>query len=106
MDAGRHALSRHLHQAGTRRGSWPSSTAILTIVPCIGLVTESPLAPAGLNENERKIWSLLSADEPIHIDTLLETSGLSFGDLNSSLVKLDLKDLIRSLPGNFYARKI
>ena len=64
------------------------------------------LAPANLSENERRIWSLLSADEPKHIDLLLETSELSFGDLNSSLVGLDLKDLIRTLPGNFYARKI
>lgn len=63
-------------------------------------------APTSLNENERKIWSLLSADEPLHIDSLLDESGLSFGDLNSSLVNLDLKDLIRTLPGNYYARKI
>ncbi len=67
---------------------------------------QQELTPASLDENERKIWSLLSADEPIHIDSLLDESGLSFGDLNNSLVKLDLKDLIRSLPGNFYARKI
>ena len=64
------------------------------------------LAPANLSDNERKIWQMLSADEPVHIDSLLETSGLSFGDLNSSMVGLDLKDLIRTLPGNFYARKI
>ena len=64
------------------------------------------LSPASLDENERKIWTLLSADEPVHIDSLLDESGLSFGDLNNSLVKLDLKDLIRSLPGNFYARKM
>ena len=64
------------------------------------------LAPANLTENERRIWSLLSPDEPKHIDVLLAESSLSFGDLNSSLVKLDLKDLIRTLPGNFYARKI
>jgi DNA processing protein len=67
---------------------------------------QQELTPASLDENERKIWSLLSADEPIHIDSLLDESGLSFGNFNSSLVKLDLKDLIRSLPGNFYARKI
>jgi DNA processing protein len=67
---------------------------------------QQELTPASLDENERKIWTLLSADEPIHIDSLLDESGLSFGDLNSSLVKLDLKDLIRSLPGNFYARKM
>ncbi|HVE59470.1 MAG TPA: DNA-processing protein DprA [Pyrinomonadaceae bacterium] len=64
------------------------------------------LAPADLSDNERRIWQMLSADEPVHIDSLLERSGLSFGDLNSSLVGLDLKDLIRTLPGNFYARKI
>jgi DNA processing protein len=67
---------------------------------------QQELAPASLNETERRIWSLLSADEPKHIDSLLNESELSFGDLNSSLVGLDLKDLIRTLPGNFYARKI
>ncbi len=68
--------------------------------------SQQNLAPAGLSENERQIWQRLSADEPVHIDSLLESSSLSFGDLNRSLVSLDLKDLIRSLPGNFYARKI
>jgi DNA processing protein len=64
------------------------------------------LVPANLSDHERRIWSQLAADEPKHIDVLLAESGLSFGDLNSSLVNLDLKDLIRALPGNFYARKI
>ncbi len=62
--------------------------------------------PDGLNENEKLIWSMLSADGEIHIDELLEKSELSFGDLNNVLVSLDLKDLIRTLPGNNYARKI
>ncbi len=62
--------------------------------------------PDGLNENEKLIWSMLSADGEIHIDELLDKSGLSFGDLNNVLVSLDLKDLIRTLPGNNYARKI
>lgn len=71
-----------------------------------GKPRQPELAPAGLSETERRVWSLLSADEPRHIDALLETSGLSFGDLNSSLVNLDIRDMIRALPGNFYARKI
>jgi DNA processing protein len=62
--------------------------------------------PADLNENERKIWQMLSADEAMQIDVLLEASELSFGDLNAVLVSLDLRDLIRVLPGNCYARKI
>lgn len=64
------------------------------------------LAPADLSENERKIWMLLSPDEPAHIDGLLEQSGLSFGDLNGALVGLDMRDLIRVLPGKHYARRI
>ena len=64
------------------------------------------LAPADLSENERKIWTLLSPDDPAHIDGLLELSGLSFGDLNGALVGLDIRDLIRVLPGKNYARRI
>ncbi len=59
-----------------------------------------------MNANERKIWANLSADEPTHIDILLEKTGLSFGDLNSALVTMDLADLIRVLPGKHYAKRI
>lgn len=74
------------------------------------VVEESPkqadLEPSGLSENERKIWTILSADEEIHFDDLLEKSKLSFGELNSVLVNLDLNDLIRTLPGNKYSKKL
>jgi DNA processing protein len=67
---------------------------------------QQQLTPAGLNDNERKIWSLLAPDDATHIDILLETSGLSFGDLNNALVSLDIRDLIRVLPGKNYARRM
>ena len=63
------------------------------------------LIPADMTENERKIWELLTPDDSTHIDVLLETSGLSFGDLNAVLVGLDIRDLIRVLPGKHYARR-
>jgi DNA processing protein len=62
--------------------------------------------PTNLDENERKIWQLLSADEPTHIDFLLEKSSLSVGGLASALLGLEMKDLIRELAGKRYARKI
>ena len=62
--------------------------------------------PADMSENERKIWALLNADEATHIDVLLESSGLTFGDLNTALVSLDIRDLIRVLPGKHYARRM
>lgn len=61
--------------------------------------------PLDLTGNERKVWRQLSADEPIHIDVLMASSGLSFGDLNAALVSLDIRDLIRVLPGKHYARR-
>ena len=63
------------------------------------------LVPAGLDENERKIWQLLSADEATHIDNLLEESALSFGELSQALLGLDMRELVRVLPGKNYARK-
>ncbi len=63
-------------------------------------------APLDLSEHEQVVWSLLAPDDSTHIDILLETSGLSFGDLNSALVGLDIRDLIRVLPGKNYARRI
>lgn len=61
--------------------------------------------PADLTPHERTVWGLLKPDEPTHIDTLLDASRLSFGDLNSALVSLDIRDLIRVLPGKNYARR-
>jgi DNA processing protein len=63
------------------------------------------LIPADMTKTETAIWALLSADEEVHIDTLLEKSGLSFGELNTALVALDIRDLIRVLPGKNYARR-
>ncbi|MBC7899855.1 MAG: DNA-protecting protein DprA [Saprospiraceae bacterium] len=89
----------------------PSEIAAEILPPVIEKGTETKsrqqeLVPADLSANDRKVWTLLSADEPVHIDNLLEVSGLSFGDLNSVLVGLDIRDLIRVLPGKNYARRI
>jgi DNA processing protein len=87
----------------------PSEIAASILPPRIDepaqiLQTETP--PPDLNPIEKKIWSILRADEATHIDSLLESSGLTFGDLNSALVALDIRDMIRVLPGKHYARRI
>jgi DNA processing protein len=69
-------------------------------------VRQPDLIPSGMSPNEKKVWEILSPDDSTHIDVLLETSGLSFGDLNTALVGLDIRDLIRVLPGKHYARRI
>jgi DNA processing protein len=64
------------------------------------------LVPAGMSNNERVIWQTLSADESTHIDILFEESNLSFGDLSAALLGLEMRELIRVLPGKCYARKM
>lgn len=89
----------------------PSEIAATILPPKVddeksGNGKQQQLAPADLNNNERKVWSLLTPDDATHIDVLLATSGLSFGDLNNALVSLDIRDLIRVLPGKNYARRM
>lgn len=64
------------------------------------------LLPADLTDAERKIWSFLSADEPVHIDQLSEVCGMSFGDLNYAILGLEMRELIRSMPGKWFAKKM
>ena len=62
--------------------------------------------PASLERNEKRILDLIEPDQNLHIDEIFEATGLSFGDVNQALLALDLKELIRVLPGNHYARKM
>jgi len=75
-------------------------------VPAEDATCQPELIPSDMTANEQKIWAVLTSDESTHIDILLESSGLSFGDLNTALVALDIRDLIRVLPGKHYARRI
>jgi predicted Rossmann fold nucleotide-binding protein DprA/Smf involved in DNA uptake len=67
---------------------------------------QSELVPADLTEIERQVWRLLSSDEAMQIDNLQGESSLSFGDLNTALLGLEMRELIRVLPGKCFARKI
>lgn len=88
----------------------PSEIAANILPPKLdkaGIEPKQPeLIPAGLSQNESRIWQELSTDEPTHIDVLLDKSGLNFGDLNAALLGLEMRELIRVLPGKCYAKKI
>ena len=67
---------------------------------------QKQMIPADLSEPESRIWLALSPDEAIQIDNLQAESALSFGELNAALLGLEMRDLVRVLPGKCYARKI
>jgi DNA processing protein len=53
----------------------------------------------GLSPSEKKIYELLSAAEPRHIDDIVETSGLNSSEVLATLFTLEMKGIIPQLPG-------
>jgi DNA processing protein len=70
------------------------------------LVNQIQLAPADLNEHERTILKLLNPDTPQQIDSLAEITGLSITQLTTALLTLEMRELIRALPGKCFVRKL
>jgi DNA processing protein len=62
--------------------------------------------PTDLSEAERAVFKLIPADEPAHIDALAEASGLPVQELAGVLLGLEMRELIRQLPGRCYVRKL
>jgi DNA processing protein len=70
------------------------------------LVDQLALTPTDLNEHERAIFKLLNTDTPLQIDTLAEATKLSITQLTTALLKLEMRELIRTLPGQCFVRKL
>ena len=59
---------------------------------------------ASLNEAEKKLYEMLSADEPKHIDGIVERSGLNSSVVLATLFDLEMKGIIRQLPGKQFSK--
>ncbi|MFA6078307.1 MAG: DNA-processing protein DprA [Candidatus Omnitrophota bacterium] len=57
-----------------------------------------------LTETERKIYKTLS-DEPLHVDEIMGLSGLDPAKGSKALLSLQIKDLIKELPGKQFVNK-
>jgi DNA processing protein len=70
------------------------------------LVDQLQLTPTDLNEHERAIFKLLTTDTPLQIDALAESTKLSITQLTAALLTLEMRELIRALPGKCFVRKL
>jgi DNA processing protein len=70
------------------------------------LADQLALVPDNLSGAEHAVFKLLSADNPAHIDALLDTTKLSISDLTAALLALEMRELVRALPGRCFVRKI
>jgi DNA processing protein len=56
-----------------------------------------------ISETEKKIYEIIG-DYPIHIDQIQKKSNIASGDLSGALTKMELKGIIKQLPGKMFVR--
>jgi len=61
------------------------------------------LAFASLGASEKKLYELLVTEESRHIDELVENSGLNSSEVLATLFDLEMKGVVRQLPGKQFS---
>jgi DNA processing protein len=64
---------------------------------------ERPPQPAQVSGDEQAVLEALN-HQPQHVDEVASASGLAVGQLNATLMMLEMKGLVRRFPGNTYVR--
>jgi len=62
------------------------------------------LAFASLGASEKKLYELLVVEETRHIDELVENSGLNSCEVLATLFDLEMKGVVRQLPGKQFSK--
>src|SRR5215813_14202164 len=64
------------------------------------------LVPEGLSPAEGSVFRLLTPDSPAHVDWLFYKSKLPISELTAALLSLEIRELVRALPGRCFVRKL
>jgi DNA processing protein len=64
------------------------------------------LVPEGLSTTETSVFKLLTPDSPAHVDWLVDKSKLPISQLTAALLTLEIRDLVRALPGRCFVRRL
>ena len=64
----------------------------------------SLLVAAALNGLEKKLLEMLSGDKPMHMDDIVEGSNLNSSEVLVRLFNLEMKGIVRQLPGKQFCR--
>jgi DNA processing protein len=62
--------------------------------------------PEGLSASETSVFKLLTPDSPAHVDWLIDKSKLAVPELTAALLSLEIRDLVRALPGRCFVRRL
>ena len=74
-----------------------------TAIPKSDNQKASPLPTHNINNAQSQVFSILSG-EPIHIDEIIKMCKLNVQTVSGSLVVLELKGLVRQLPGKMFVK--
>ncbi len=55
-----------------------------------------------LTDNEQEIWNVLKEDSPLHLDKVKAKVSLGIGELATTMLELEIRNIIRTLPGPMY----
>jgi DNA processing protein len=62
------------------------------------------LFEGGLSPTEKRLFELIRIDEPIHVDELVEKTGLSSSETLAALCEMEMRGVIRQMPGKQFVR--
>jgi DNA processing protein len=72
------------------------------LIPRESVMTPRPL-PANLTGDEEKVYAAIELDE-MPIDSITQATGLPSGTVSSTLLRLEMRKLVRQLPGKVFVR--
>jgi DNA processing protein len=62
------------------------------------------LAEEGLSGSQKTVYELLNVEEPRPIDDIVETSGLNSSVVLATLFDLEMKGMVRQIPGKQFSK--
>ncbi len=83
-----------------------SPESVLDDLGLTGFIRERPFDSHKItfdDNSEEKLFNILNY-EPIHIDTLTDTSGMEYSEVSGKLLMMEFKGIIKQLPGKYYIR--
>jgi DNA processing protein len=91
----------------------PPQVAKTLLPPSIGERKKEPsmsdrlsLVPEGLSAPETRVFKLLTPDTPAHVDWLFDKSELPMSELTAALLSLEMRELVRALPGRCFVKRL
>ena len=88
------------------RGREPHVRPHLVLVRAEGVESGAAesVGESGLSGSRKTIYELLNAGEPRPMDDIVETRGLNSSVVLATLVDLEMKGMVRQIPGNQFSK--